>query len=126
MNSLLLRIVIFSLPLFLFTEHNNAAVFVEKWKPADFIPAGFGQSNSQIEKDPGGYSIIKNGKELLFYRFSAEPFRLKTITPTQSFEAYWLHPYTGEKRKITTITNQLVTPPAEWAGNPVVLYISKL
>lgn len=92
----------------------------------DFIPSDFIQSNSQIKKDPGGYSMVKNGKEMLFYRFSAEPFRLKTITPIQSFEAYWLHPYTGEKQKITTINNQLATPPAEWAGNPVVLYISKL
>jgi hypothetical protein len=82
--------------------------------------------SSQIDKDSGGYCMSKNGKELLFYRFSAEPFNLKAITPTQSFEAYWLNPYTGEKRKSTTINNQLATPPAEWAGNPVVLHISKL
>jgi hypothetical protein len=81
---------------------------------------------SQIDKDSGGYSMVKNGQELLFYRFSAEPFILKTITPTQNFEAYWLHPYTGEKRKITTIINQMAVPPADWVGNPVVLYISEL
>ena len=100
--------------------------FFNSFGYSDFIPSGFIKSNSQIEKDPGGYSMIKDGKEMLFYRFTAEPFVLKTITPTESFEAYWLHPYTGEKRKITTIKNHMATPPAEWVGNPVVLYISKL
>jgi hypothetical protein len=100
--------------------------FFNSFGYSDFIPSGFIKSNSQIEKDPGGYSMIKDGKEMLLYRFTAEPFVLKTITPTESFEAYWLHPYTGEKRKITTIKNQMATPPAEWVGNPVVLYISKL
>jgi hypothetical protein len=32
----------------------------EKERFIKVIPAGFGQSNSQIEKDPGGYSLVKN------------------------------------------------------------------
>ena len=31
----------------------------------------------------------------------------------------------GDNRKIKTITSQLATPPDEWAGNPVVLFISR-
>jgi hypothetical protein len=53
-------------------------------------------------------------------------FRLKSITTTPNFEAYWLHPSTGEKRNITTIINQMAVPPADWVGNPVVLYLSEL
>ena len=88
--------------------------------------SGFIPSENKSDKDKGGYSMSKAGKELLYYRFSAEPFTLKTITPSRNFEGYWLHPYTGEKRRVEKLINQMAIPPVEWAGDPVVLYISEI
>ena len=90
-----------------------------------FEGTGYWQMKPADELVSEGYCLANPGKEYIVFLKQPNRLTLKIVGTSDTLEAEWYHPFTGERMdagKLKNGTSEL-TPPPSWSDAPVALHV---